>query len=474
MHLINGALALVLVASSGCLAKNAAYSDVVSSYMDYVKTALQYYQKGGYFSLDSLAKLPKPLKRTFTMMVQKDATPLAELAELSPSALQTKTLLDLTKHGHSSSSALQGNNASTFPSLPLSNYMNVQYYGEVGIGTPPQWFSVVLDTGSSNLWVPSKQCKSLACYLHDTYDSSKSSTYKAVGKEYKIQYGTGAVEGFLSEDTLTIAGMQVKSQQSRGDDPGAGARLCPGKFDGILGLGYHNIAVGNVTPPLYNMISQGLIDEPLFAFWLQWSEEGKDTTGGEITFGGINEARFQGDIKWAPVTRQGYWEVSLDDLLLAGKSILAVVNAPSERETSLENFSNMSPQFNQKRKKEATTYRAAIDTGTSLIAVPSEVAEHINSNIGAKKSLRGMYTVDCSSVDSLPPLVFRIAGNDFELGPSDYIMQTPGVCFSVFMAIDIPPPAGPLFIIGDAFLRAWYTVYDMGNHRVGFAKSVRG
>ncbi|GKE63389.1 aspartic proteinase oryzasin-1-like protein isoform X3, partial [Tanacetum coccineum] len=66
--------------------------------------------------------------------------------------------------------------------VPLTNYIDSQYYGEIGIGSPPQVFSVVFDTASANLWVPSSQCLlSASCFYHSKYKSSQSSTYKANG-----------------------------------------------------------------------------------------------------------------------------------------------------------------------------------------------------------------------------------------------------------------------------------------------------
>jgi len=80
-------------------------------------------------------------------------------------------------------------------SEPITNYMDAQYYGTIHIGTPPQEFSVIFDTGSSNLWVPSTKCKftNVACLLHRKYDSQSSTSWKADGQEFAIQVNTAKI-----------------------------------------------------------------------------------------------------------------------------------------------------------------------------------------------------------------------------------------------------------------------------------------
>lgn len=292
----------------------------------------------------------------------------------------------------------------------------------------------MLDTGSSNLWVPSTQCGSIACYLHNKYDSGASSTYKANGTEFEIHYGSGSLSGFVSQDTMSIGDLDIKGQDFAEATKEPGLAFAFGRFDGILGLGYDTISVNGMVPPFYNMVKQKIIDEPLFAFYLA-DESGES----EAMFGGYNKDHIKGDITWIPLRRKAYWEVELDSI------------AYGDDVAELENTG------------------VVLDTGTSLNMLPSSLAELLNKEMGAKRGYSGQYTIECEKKSSLPDITFELAGHKFAMSPDDYILEMQGSCISTFQGMDFPAPTGPLAILGDAFLRRYYSIYDLGNHRVGIA-----
>lgn len=324
--------------------------------------------------------------------------------------------------------------------VPVSNFLNAQYFSEITIGTPPQTFKVVLDTGSSNLWVPSQQCGSIACYLHTKYDSSSSSTYKTNGSSFEIRYGSGSLSGFVSKDVMTIGDLKIKDQLFAEATEEPGLAFAFGRFDGILGLGFDTISVNGIPPPFYNMVEQDLLDEPVFAFYLGNTANG-EADESEAIFGGINKDHYTGKITNIPLRRKAYWEVDLDAITFGDAT------------AQLDNTG------------------VILDTGTSLIALPSTLAELLNKEIGAKKSYNGQYTVECDKRDSLPDMAFTLSGYNFSITPYDYILEVQGSCISSFMGMDFPEPVGPLAILGDAFLRKWYSIYDLGKGTVGLAQA---
>ncbi|CAG8758113.1 25304_t:CDS:2, partial [Racocetra persica] len=299
--------------------------------------------------------------------------------------------------------------------VPLTNYMNAQYFGEISLGTPPQTFSVVFDTGSSNLWIPSTHCTSIACFLHRRFDSGKSSTFKHNGTEFEIHYASGSLEGIISNDVLQIADIKVIDQDFGESVKELGIVFVFGRFDGIFGLGYDNIAIKGVVPPFYHIVNRKLIDTPIFSFWLNDADK-NDTIGGELIFGGFDESHIDEPIHWVPVRRKGYWEIELEKIVFDGEEV------------------------------EMDGTGAAIDTGTSLIAVPTSVADLIHKAIGAKKNFAGQYIIDCDQVPSLPDFSMQFNSKLFTLKGSEYVLKVQSQCISAFTGLDIPEPLGPIWI----------------------------
>jgi len=216
-----------------------------------------------------------------------------------------------------------------------------------------------------------------------------------------------------------------------------GVAFVAAHFDGILGFGYPDISVNKMPPFFQAGLASGAIKDAKFAFYLEKS----GSTGGELTLGGVDSSKYSGSFTYTPVTIKGYWQFAMSKVSVGGSSF-------------------------------AGETKAIADTGTSLLAIPTSSLKSLLTKFpsGVVKPLAaGEYTVDCSKVSSLPSLSFTISGKEFTLEGSEYVLSVSGECLLGITGIDVPAPRGPLWIMGDVFLRKYYTVFDYGEDRLGFA-----
>ncbi|KFQ36699.1 Gastricsin [Merops nubicus] len=334
---------------------------------------------------------------------------------------------------------------------PITNHLDSSYFGEISIGTPPQNFLVLFDTGSSNLWVPSTYCQTPACFNHAKFNPSSSSTFVPNGQSFTLSYGSGTLTVLLGYDTLQIQSIQVTSQEFGLSEDEPTQPFYFAEFDGILGMAYPSLAVGGMPTALQGMLQQNQLTEPIFSFY--FSRNPTYNYGGELTLGGINTKFFKGDIVWAPVTQELYWQVALDEF--------AIGQSPT-------GWCSQGCQ-------------AIVDTGTYLLTVPQQYIDGFLQYTGAQQTSYGVsaleYAVDCNQIQNLPTITFVINGSQLPLSPSAYVLNKNGYC-TLWNEPTIDPPSlpsqngQPLWIFGDVFLKEYYTIFDMGNNRIGFAASV--
>jgi hypothetical protein len=315
------------------------------------------------------------------------------------------------------------------------------YFGTVTIGSPPQSFSVVFDTGSGNLLVPADDCKSEACLAHDRFLQSKSTEVKEVScdgtppeendepphDEVTITFGTGEIWGRCLQDKVCVGSVCDRGSfiaatyESRNPFKSFA-------FDGVLGLGLPSMSQGDDFNFMHRMSNKRSLRQSIFSVFLSDS----DSERSEVTFGQVKSEHLASDLYWVNVARDsGYWEVQIEDITIDDKALDICPNC-----------------------------YVAVDTGTSELAGPSDVMDELAKQLNV--------LVDCSNYDQLPKLGFILDGHILNLEPHDYVDRDGSRCDVSLMPLDVPPPKGPLFVFGIPFLQKFYTVYDEANRQIGF------
>lgn len=245
------------------------------------------------------------------------------------------------------------------------------------------------------------------------------------------------MNGYLSQDIASVGGLAVKGQVFGEVTSESGLSFLFGKTDGIVGLAFPSIAVDGVTPLFNLMMQQKLVDQNLFSFYLSKTAGSSKSA---MILGGSDPKYYTGSLNYVPLSNRTYWAIRIKDVSVGG---VAKGVCPPEGCLS------------------------AVDTGTSLIAGPALKIGPIMESLNIKK--------DCSNIDAQPDVSFNIGGVDYVLKPKDYVLKITQFgqteCIAGFMPLALPPQLGDFWILGDVFISTYYTVFDYGNSRVGFAKA---
>jgi hypothetical protein len=300
--------------------------------------------------------------------------------------------------------------------------MNAQYFIEATVGTPPQTFTVVPDTGSSNLWMYSSKCWSLPCWYHATYNGSKSSTYEKDGQVFDITYGSGGVKGTVSKDIARIG--DIESTMSFGEVTSvSGVSFYASQMSGILGLAYNTISVDGLP----TFMDGAKLTEKSFSFYLHTNPDES-----YMVIPGMDTENW-GVIDTHKVVEEKYWALQFKSIAQGTKVI------------------------------DASNYKAVIDSGTSLLVGPKSLVDPLIEGITVAK--------DCSNLATLPQLSFTIDESTYTLDGTDYVLQIEqgksSECIIGIQSMDFPEGFNYL-IMGDVFMRKYPSYFNLEDNTVSF------
>jgi len=338
----------------------------------------------------------------------------------------------------------------------LNNLINLDgdstYFGSLAIGTPPQPFNVILDTGSSDLWVAGADCNTCGQGI-PVFDSTSSTTIRNLTAPFSITYGSGAASGALFQDTVQMAGFALQ-KQTFGVVDTVSDGLLEDSISGLLGLAWNTIASSGATPLIQALAEQpATLSAPLFGFFLTrfldklTTQDDPEQFGGQFSLGFTNTSLYTGAIDFAniPPGQESFWSLDMKQITVQGTPV------PITKGETL----------------------SAIDTGTTLVGGPADMIAAIYKQIPGSQAgtgdLDGYYTYPCSTN---VVITLQFGAKAWPVSSSDFNLMevSRGTCVGAFFVIDLGAgSAAPSWIVGDTFLKNVYSVYQFTPPSVGFA-----
>jgi len=293
--------------------------------------------------------------------------------------------------------------------------------------------------------VPSNLCDGEACRDHHRLIEHKDKTLRVDRGYVNIKYGTGNMRGRRATDLVKVAGVGVPHQDFLLSTDEDGLVFRNGRFDGVMGLGKQDLAgilsrgdQGRGIPFYINAINSQKLAEPKFSIFVS-KHMGKP---GAVVLGGVNPKLYNGPIFTHKGHSTAYWMVKMGSMKL-GDQVVHTHGA-----------------------------MGIVDSGTSLLVGPPEIIQPILNQVRVEP--------DCSNMHQLKTLEINMSTTDgktvtYKLTPEDYVMKRMGRCKTgiAIMKIQLKMPQ-PIIILGDTFLRKYYSVFNHQTNEIGFAEANHG
>ncbi|KAF8515534.1 aspartic peptidase domain-containing protein [Gautieria morchelliformis] len=329
---------------------------------------------------------------------------------------------------------------------------SVIYVADVGVGSPPTQYSLIVDTGSSNTWVGARK------------PYNPTSTSHKTSEKVLVKYGSGNFSGDEYTDTVTLGSASIKAQSIGVASSFQGFS----GVHGVLGLGPQDLTLGTLSPSSSqtiptvtdNLKTQGLISAESLGVSLEPTTQ-VNQTNGQLDFGGTDSSKFTGSIEYVDVTTvpqaSRYWGVT-QSIMYGSKTPISII--PASRPVP-----------------------GIVDTGTTLLYLPTDAFNRYQAATGGKPDSRtGLLKISESQYSNLESLFFTIGDITLEytrnaqIWPRSQNVLIGGSINSIYLVVadsgvSSGSSTGLDFVNGFVWLQRFYTVFDSDNRRIGFAST---
>jgi len=363
------------------------------------------------------------------------------------------------------------------------------FLAKVSVGTPAQSFSLVLDTGSSDTWIPLADFTCLDVSTSDVvaqpncefprfYKPTSSSLSVIPNTNFNISYQDGEyINGIMVRETVSVAGIAIKRQEMALATETAW--YGDGYSSGLMGFAYpyltnaypgKNASTDNPSdympynPPFTSMYEQ---NETASMFSLALNRQPSTAppgavSGGYLAIGGLpniphSSSFVSTPINIAAVTANNVSIYEYYSINVSGYGVSKDKNAQ---------FNTANVKTTDKVSLVDENSVAIVDSGTTLLYAPDDTARDTALAFdppGTYDGYLGYIIVECNA--TVPTFGVAINGKMLFVNPLDLVLQV-----SENLCISGVQPAGDGFpILGDVFLRNVLAVFDVGAGQMRFS-----